>query len=187
MKKSTVAIRRVSAQAELVQALAIRIRVFVQEQRVAAEIELDRDDQRAIHFLALVSGRAVGTARVVIKHGNAKIGRMAVLKSYRRRGIGAKLLEHAIAAAKRRRARKIYLHAQLAVTGFYERMGFRPVGRVFDEAGIAHRKMIRGEEIYRKEHKVYIERRFGFGELTAKYAKNAKRMGIGDRLRIGRN
>ena len=143
---SAVKIKRVSSQLELVQALTIRIRVFVREQRVPAEIELDTDDQQAIHFLAIKSGQAVGTARAVMRHGDAKIGRMAVLKSYRRKGIGAALLKRAILSAKRLHARRIYLHAQVAVIGFYQRMGFRAVGRVFDEAGIAHRKMIlRGE------------------------------------------
>ena len=111
-----------------------------------AEIELDDDDRRAIHFLAIRSGRAVGTARLVMRHGSAKIGRMAVLKNYRRKGIGAALLKRAIASAKRLHARRIYLHAQVAVVGFYQRMGFRMVGRVFDEAGIAHRKMVLGAE-----------------------------------------
>ena len=101
-----------------------------------------------LHFLATVGTRAVGTARVVLHHGAAKIGRMAVLKSYRRRGVGAKLLAHAIAAARRMKARKIYLHAQVAVVGFYQRMNFHAVGPVFDEAGIAHRKMIwRGPQL----------------------------------------
>ncbi len=140
--KSVLKIKRVSSQLELVQIFTIRIRVFVREQRVPAEIELDADDQHAIHFLAISSGKAVGTARVVMRHGDAKIGRMAVLKSYRRRGVGAALLKRAVLAAKRLRARRIYLHAQVAVTSFYERMGFRAVGRVFDEAGIAHRKMV---------------------------------------------
>jgi predicted GNAT family N-acyltransferase len=149
-KNSTVTIRRVSSQAELVQAFTIRIQVFVKEQRVPAEIELDSDDQRAIHFLAIKSGKVVGTARVVMKHGNAKIGRMAVLKSSRHKGIGADLLKRAVLSAKRLHARRIYLHAQVAVIGFYQRLGFRLVGRVFDEAGIAHRKMILGGELTTK-------------------------------------
>ena len=140
--RSALKIKRVSSQLELVQTFTIRIRVFVREQRVPAEIELDTDDQRAIHFLASVSGKAVGTARVVMRHGDAKIGRMAVLKNYRRKGVGAALLKRAILESKRLHARRIYLHAQVAVTSFYERMGFRAVGQVFDEAGIAHRKMI---------------------------------------------
>ena len=123
-------------------AFAIRIRVFVREQGVPAEIELDDDDQHAIHFLATSGGRALGTARLVMHGNNAKIGRMAVLKKHRLKGIGAALLKRSIVAAKRRGAGKIFLHAQVPVIGFYEKMGFRCVGRVFDEAGIAHRKMI---------------------------------------------
>jgi predicted GNAT family N-acyltransferase len=142
VKKSSMAITRVRSQPELVQALTIRIRVFVKEQKVPAEVELDTDDQRASHFLATIAGKAVGTARVVLKHENAKIGRMAVLKNYRRRGVGAALLRRSILAAKRLHARQIYLNAQVVVIGFYERMGFRAVGKVFTEAGIAHRKMI---------------------------------------------
>ena len=118
------------------------MRVFVAEQSVPQEIELDRDDKRALHFLAIKAGKAVGTARVVMRHGNAKIGRMAVVKNYRGRGIGTKLLKRAIVTAKKQGAQKIYLHAQVPVIGFYEAMGFHCVGRVFSEAGIPHRKMI---------------------------------------------
>ena len=66
---------------------------------------------------------------------------MAVLKSYRGKGIGRNLLTRAVELATRRRARGIYLHAQVPVIGFYEAAGFRAVGPVFDEAGIPHRKM----------------------------------------------
>lgn len=137
-----VTIRRVSLPRELKKAFDIRLRVFVREQGVPAAIELDHDDQRAVHFLAISNGRAVGTARMVMRGNRAKIGRMAVLKFYRRKGVGAALLRRAMAAAKREGASKIYLHAQVPVIGFYEKLGFRCVGPVFDEAGIAHRKMI---------------------------------------------
>jgi predicted GNAT family N-acyltransferase len=126
----------------LTKAFAIRVRVFVKEQGVPEEIELDRDDPRAIHLLAVVSGKAVGTARVVMRRGSAKIGRMAVIKSHRRIGVGGKLLRVAIKTALRLGARTIYLHAQVPVIGFYEALGFHATGSVFDEAGIPHRKMV---------------------------------------------
>lgn len=137
-----VAVKRVSSKRELGLAFAIRIRVFVKEQGVPSAIELDEDDRQAIHLLATVGTKAVGTARVVLHRGAAKIGRMAVLKSYRRKGVGKKLLTRALAVARQAQARQIYLHAQVAVSGFYERLNFRAVGAIFDEAGIAHRKMI---------------------------------------------
>ncbi len=140
--KTTIRVRRIASKKALKQAFAIRVRVFVREQGVPEEIEMDRDDERAIHLLALESGKAVGTARIVLRRGSAKIGRMAVLKKYRRKGVGKKLLRRAIAMAKRFSARRIYLHAQVPVIAFYEAEGFRCVGAVFDEAGIPHRKMI---------------------------------------------
>lgn len=145
-----VRIRKVSSPTELKEAFRIRIRVFVREQGVPAEIELDPDDQRAVHFVACNDKRAVGTARLVMRGRNAKIGRMAVLKSHRRKKIGKGLLTRAIATAKKHGARKIYLHAQVAVIGFYESAGFRCVGPVFDEAGIAHRKMVLAEQAERR-------------------------------------
>jgi predicted GNAT family N-acyltransferase len=141
-----VQIRRVSSKKELALAFAIRMRVFVKEQGVPEAIELDRDDQRAIHFVAKSFNKTVGTARLVMRRGNAKIGRMAVLKRYRRNGTGTKLLKRAVITAQTLGAKKIYLHAQVPVIGFYERMGFRCMGKVFDEAGIPHRKMIFGLE-----------------------------------------
>ena len=127
---------------ELKRAFSIRLRVFVRGQGVPQEIELDRDDRRASHFLATVRGRAVGTARLVVKNGRAKIGRMAVLKSYRGKGVGKALLKRAVESARKKKAKVIYLHAQVPVIGFYEKMGFQCVGRLFMEAGIPHRKMV---------------------------------------------
>ena len=147
-KPPRVTVKLLASETELARAYAIRIRVFVKEQGVPRAIELDDDDRRARHFLASVGASAVGTARVVLHRGSAKIGRMAVRKSYRRKGVGAKLLARAIAAARRMNARKIYLHAQVSVVGFYQRMNFHGIGPVFDEAGIAHRKMIwRGRQL----------------------------------------
>ena len=140
--KPRITVKRISSEKESEQAFRIRICVFVREQGVPADIELDEDDERALHLLASLGGRAVGTARIVLHGRQAKIGRMAVLKSHRRKKVGKKLLTRAITTAKKQGARKIYLHAQVAVIGFYESEGFRCAGPVFDEAGIAHRKMV---------------------------------------------
>ena len=135
-------VRRVSSTNDLEKAFAIRKRVFVREQGVPEEIELDHYDTRAFHFLAFDGEKPVSTARVVMRHGSAKIGRMAVLRSHRGRGIGKALLKRAVKTARKQGAQKIYLHAQVAVIEFYQKMGFRCVGRVFREAGISHRKMV---------------------------------------------
>ena len=135
-------VQQVLSEKELKRAFSIRLRVFVREQGVPEAIELDRDDRRATHLLARVRGKPVGTARLVIKNGRAKIGRMAVLKSYRGKGVGKALLKRAVESARKSKSKRIYLHAQIPVVGFYEKMGFRCVGGVFTEAGIPHRKMV---------------------------------------------
>jgi predicted GNAT family N-acyltransferase len=94
--ENTVRVKKVSSETDLNKAFVIRMRVFVKEQGVPAEMELDRDDKDAIHFLATIVKKPVGTARLIMRHGNAKIGRMAVLKSWRRRGVGTTLLKRAV-------------------------------------------------------------------------------------------
>jgi len=138
----SVQVKRAFSRKQLDQAFGIRLSVFVREQGVPVGIEMDRDDKRALHFLAFKAGKAVGTARVVMHHRSATIGRMAVLKTYRGKGVGTKLLKRAIVTATRHGAQNIYLHAQVPVIAFYEALAFRCVGPVFTEAGIPHRKMI---------------------------------------------
>jgi predicted GNAT family N-acyltransferase len=122
----------------------IRRRVFIEEQHVAEEIELDDDDAHAFHALAMLGGRAVGCGRYVAHDTDeVKIGRMAVLAELRGRGIGREILEFLIGAARARGFRRAVLHAQLTAEGFYLRHGFAPLGGVFEEAGIPHRKMTR--------------------------------------------
>ena len=125
-------------------AYAIRRRVFIEEQRVPEEIELDADDAHAFHALALLDGVAIGCGRMV-EHGagEVKIGRMAVLREYRSGGVGAEILRFLIDRARAGAFRKAILHAQLTAEGFYLKQGFKPVGEVFEEAGIAHRLMER--------------------------------------------
>ncbi|MEE9551066.1 MAG: GNAT family N-acetyltransferase [Candidatus Binatia bacterium] len=139
-------VRKVVSQEGLKRARSIRLRVFVKEQNVPREIELDTDDQRATHFLAFIAGRAVGTARVVINGKQAKVGRMAVLKSFRKKGVGREILEQSLKLAWKKGVNSLILHAQVPVVGFYEKRGFRCVGRTFMEAGIPHRKMILARE-----------------------------------------
>jgi len=141
MRPRRTRVKKLGTRRELNKAFSIRLRVFVGEQGVPREIELDSDDRRAIHYLAFIGDRAVGTTRVLIQRGEAKIGRMAVLKSYRGRGVGRALLRRAVSLARKNDVKAIILHAQVPVIGFYEKMGFRCVGRTFAEAGIPHRKM----------------------------------------------
>ena len=132
---------------QLREAHAIRRRVFIEEQRVPEEIEMDDDDARAFHVLAILDGAPVGCGRFVAhgaaRDGYVKISRMAVTAKLRTRGIGRSILEFLMVAARERGYRRAILHAQTSAEGFYLKNGYVPVGEIFDEAGIPHRKMER--------------------------------------------
>jgi predicted GNAT family N-acyltransferase len=125
------------------QAWALRRRVFIEEQHVPEEIELDLDDARALHALALEGERAVGCGRMLAHGDHVKIGRMAVLAERRGAGVGRRVLQFLVECARQRGYRRAMLDAQLHAEGFYLKLGFTPVGEVFEEAGIMDRKMER--------------------------------------------
>ena len=121
------------------QASRIRFRVFVEEQGVPREIELDELDARCLHAVAFDGkGVPVGTGRLL---PDGHIGRMAVLEQRRRQGVGSALLNRLIEAARQRGDREILLSAQVHAVDFYRRHGFETVGEVYQEAGIPHRSM----------------------------------------------
>ena len=124
-------------------ALAVRMTVFVEEQKVPAEEEHDQLDAEAAHFGAFLDGKIIGTGRVVAQGTAAKIGRVAVLREYRGMGVGSRLMKTMLAWAQSRGFQQAVLGAQLQAIGFYERLGFVAEGDVFDDAGIPHRLMRR--------------------------------------------
>ena len=126
-----------SAQAD---AKPIRFTVFVDEQRVPAEIELDEHDAECLPALAYVDRKAVGTGRLL---PDGHIGRMAVLKSARGKGVGKALLRALVEAARRSGDREVLLSAQVHAVGFYRGEGFELEGPVYEEAGIPHQAMRR--------------------------------------------
>jgi predicted GNAT family N-acyltransferase len=118
---------------------SIRRRVFVAEQNVPLELEQDGLDPDCIHALAETdSGFAMGTGRLM---PDGRIGRMAVLAEWRRRGVGAALLRDLMDAARERGIESVRLHAQEHARSFYERHGFRVDGEPYVEAGIPHISM----------------------------------------------
>lgn len=147
--RSEVTIVPVQNEGDLFQALAIREVVFIEEQHVPEGIERDADDPRAYHVLAMQGGHAVGTGRLVPlaegPHGRpgkwGQVGRMAVLQSHRKSGLGSRLLTALEEEARRRGLDAIILHAQLYALEFYRKHGYEPVGAVFEEAGMPHLEM----------------------------------------------
>jgi predicted GNAT family N-acyltransferase len=125
-------------------AYVIRYAVFVKEQGIPAELEIDDDDPIAEHVLAFVDGQCVATARIYLDEqdpSKAKIGRMAVLKGFRGQGIGTALLGESIRAGMMQGASVFELHAQQSAVPFYAKLQFKPDGAIFDEVGIPHQCM----------------------------------------------
>ncbi len=133
-------LRRVTTRADRDAAYALRREVFVVEQHVPEEIELDEHDATADHVVAVdPQGRCVATGRLVaLDPRTGKIGRMAVVAPLRGRGAGAAVLAELETLARERGLAEVVLHAQLTAKGFYDRAGYRPEGAVFEEAGIQH-------------------------------------------------
>ena len=124
-------------------ACPIRMAVFVQEQGVPEEMELDDEDPKAQHALAYLGNQCVGTARLIhLGAHQGQIGRMAVLKAYRSEGFGSGLMKALISLGKDQGTTQLMLHAQLTAISFYEQFGFVAKGSIYDEAGIPHRDMI---------------------------------------------
>jgi predicted GNAT family N-acyltransferase len=140
---SQISVVEIADRPQMELAWAIRRLVFIEEQHVPEDVEMDSEDAQAFHVLALDGSQPVGCGRMVAHEGYVKIGRMAVLRERRGEGIGRIILTFLMEAAKRRGFSHAILHAQLTAEGFYLKNGYIPEGEVFEEAGIAHRRMSR--------------------------------------------
>ena len=148
---AAIVITPVKNEGELMQALALREIVFIEEQSVPESMERDEDDATAHHVLAMQGGHAIGTGRLVVLSAPpegeigkwGRIGRMAVLQAHRKSGVGSKLLQTLETEARKRNLDGIMLHAQLSAMDFYKRHGYVPNGAVFEEAGMPHLEMKR--------------------------------------------
>lgn len=123
---------------------ALRRVVFIEEQGVSEDDEVDGLDGSAIHLLAVDGAGPVGTARILLKGATGKIGRVCVLPSARGTGLGAALIRSALEVLRSQPGvAEAYLGAQAHATGFYEKLGFAAYGEEFLDAGIPHRHMRR--------------------------------------------
>lgn len=120
---------------------ALRRAVFIEEQGISEADEWDDLDGSAVHLLACADGEPVGTARVLIGGDEGRIGRICVARSQRGTGLGAALVQHGIDRLRARGVNVVRLGAQVHATGFYEKLGFRICGPVYDDAGIPHHEM----------------------------------------------
>lgn len=117
----------------------VRRIVFIEEQNVPEELEWDEYDEQSTHILVTdKQNNPIATARM---KDDGHIGRMAVLKKYRKLGIGSKILQAFISQAREKQLGKVYLHAQVTAIPFYEKHGFVTCSDEYLDAGIPHKTM----------------------------------------------
>ncbi|GAB3193436.1 GNAT family N-acetyltransferase [Geodermatophilus arenarius] len=138
----------VATAADWPEVVAVRTRVFVEEQGVPPEVEQDAADATAVHAVSRglhgdLAGRVVATGRLLERDGRGVIGRMAVDAAARGAGHGAAVLTELHRQAALRGLTEVELHAQVTARGFYERAGYTAVGEEYEEAGIRHVTMRR--------------------------------------------
>jgi predicted GNAT family N-acyltransferase len=134
----TVTVRRAHDRAEVDAALALRVKVFCEEQGVSREEELDGLDDEALQIVALDQSGVIATCRLRNLEAEWKLERMAVEARVRGLGVGARLLAGAEEEARAAGAQSMVLHAQRRAEPFYSANGYAPEGEAFMDAGIEH-------------------------------------------------
>jgi predicted GNAT family N-acyltransferase len=133
-------VRRADWPSEQTALRALRLAVFVHEQQVPEALEWDGLDDDAVHLIAeSEDGTPIGTARLL---PSGQVGRMAVLPDWRAQGVGTRLLIELLRIASNAGYATPFMHAQTAAAPFYRMLGFEAEGEPFDEAGIAHQRMV---------------------------------------------
>ncbi len=138
-------IKEATSQDDLDKIYAIRKAVFVEEQSVPLAIEIDEHEKNCLHFLGEEDSVPCGCGRIRRTENGVKLERCAILPEFRNSSRGFQLVSSLIKAVKEIPELKnlpIYIHAQFAVQGFYEKLDFKPEGEIFIEANIPHIKMV---------------------------------------------
>lgn len=141
---SEVIVRKIEGEQDWNEVKRIRVEVFVDEQKVPEEEELDGFEERSRHFIALYDGTPAGACRWRYTDGGIKMERFAVAKEFRGKGIGSALVKYCLQDIEQQPASKgkqRYLNAQISALFLYERFGFLKEGEPFDECGIMHYRM----------------------------------------------
>ncbi|MGF3554706.1 MAG: GNAT family N-acetyltransferase [Thermoplasmatota archaeon] len=136
-------IKIVKSKNEFNEILNIRETVFIKEQNVPKEIEMDDFDKESELFIVYLKNKPIGCARIRKINDYAKLERIAILKEYRGKGYGKALTNFLIGYCKKKGFKKIKLHSQVYVANFYKKLGFKTIGKKFLEADIEHIQMIK--------------------------------------------
>jgi len=129
---------------DVLKVMVVRGIVFIEEQKVDWEGEIDEFEETATHFLGEVAGQPVAVGRLrMLPDGRAKVERIAVRPAWRGRGYARAVVRYVLDYARARGVRRYVMHAQVYLQKFYEEFGFQREGDIFAECGIDHITMVR--------------------------------------------
>lgn len=134
-------VRIVETEQELADAFDVRRTVFVDEQNVPEEEEIDQHESESVHFVLYNEGKAAGAGRFRILDGIGKVERICVLKENRKTGSGVAVMNKIEEYAKKQGITTLKLNAQTHALPFYSRLGYKTVSEEFLDAGIPHKTM----------------------------------------------
>lgn len=134
-------IKRIKNKEELKDAFYIRLKVFVEEQGVPRENEIDEYEDDSDHIVLYEEHKPAATGRLRIICGDARLQRICVLKEYRELGLGKAIIEYLESMAKEKGCKTAILGAQVQAKGFYEKLGYTQSSDLFLDEGIPHVEM----------------------------------------------
>ncbi|MCM3707086.1 MULTISPECIES: GNAT family N-acetyltransferase [Cytobacillus] len=134
-------VKVVTSEQEMQDALSIRKQVFVGEQNVPLEEEIDQFEDEAVHFVLYNNGTPAGAGRFRTVDGNGKVERICVLKDHRKSGSGKAIMDKIEEHAMKQGLPALKLNAQTQAIPFYEKLGYQVISEEFMDAGIPHRTM----------------------------------------------
>ena len=144
---SDLSVRIATSEEDVLKVLVVRGIVFIEEQKVDWEGEIDEFEKTATHFLGEVGGQPVATGRLRhLKDGWVKVERIAVRPRWRGEGYAKEIVTFMLEHAVEKGAKKFRMHAQVYLEEFYREFGFRREGGVFEECGIDHIYMVREDD-----------------------------------------
>lgn len=128
---------------QLNDAFYVRKKVFVEEQKVPEELEMDEHDDKADHIVLYDETKPIGTGRLRIVDNAGKLERICILPEYRGRGAGKIILDALENLARTKNVKKVKLNAQTHAENFYKKAGYKTVSDIFMDAGIPHVSMVK--------------------------------------------
>ena len=122
-------------------AFKIRKEIFIKEQNIPKNLEIDGSDKYAKNMILTIDNKPIGTGRLIEIDNKMYIGRIAILKEYRKKGYATKIINFLLDEAKNMGYNEVFIHSQLHAKEFYEKIGFKAFGEEFLEANIPHINM----------------------------------------------